>query len=27
LRAIDLDRDGIVGEAARLRLQTMEAEN
>jgi tetratricopeptide (TPR) repeat protein len=27
LRAIDLDRDGIVGEAARLRLQTMEAGN
>jgi tetratricopeptide (TPR) repeat protein len=25
LRAIELDRDGIVAEAARLRLQTMEA--
>jgi tetratricopeptide (TPR) repeat protein len=27
LKAIDLDRDGIVGEAARLRLQKMEAGN
>jgi tetratricopeptide (TPR) repeat protein len=26
LRAIELDRDGVVGEAARLRLQTMEAD-
>ena len=26
LRAIELDRDGIVGEAARLRLQKMEAD-
>ena len=26
LRAIELDRDGVVGEAARLRLQKMEAE-
>lgn len=27
LKAIELDRDGIVGEAARLRLQKMEAGN
>jgi len=26
LRAIELDRDGVVGAAARLRLQTMEAD-
>jgi hypothetical protein len=25
LKAIELDRDGVVGEAARLRLQRMEA--